>query len=348
VTPFYRILADAKDDRDHAAEITERIRDRLVSLTLTDESGLKSDALELILDDRDHAIATPRKGVELRCFLGYRETGVHPMGLYVVDEVDFTGPPARMAIRAKAVALEESETVSGLTDALKEERTRSWHGFTIGDILATIAEAAGYYPKIDAALAQVEIPHIDQTAESDMNFLSRLAVDYDALFKPAGSALLFLPRAATVDGVPRVLIRGPFSQAASNDTAHEWSLNLPERERYARVMATYHDHDAGELVEVVTGGEGPIKILEDPRPDERQAIRAAVAELQRIRRRKGSGSVTVSGNPLLMAEGVVRFEGFRPDFAGDWLVEKAVHTVDEQGYATTIDFRVKGEEGDDA
>ena len=47
--PDFRIIADAQD-------ITEVIRDRLLSLRLTDESGTQSDALEIQLDDRDAVI----------------------------------------------------------------------------------------------------------------------------------------------------------------------------------------------------------------------------------------------------------------------------------------------------
>jgi phage protein D len=340
--PTFRLFADAKGAKDYAAEVTARIMDRFMSLTLTDESGLKSDALEIVLDDRAPYIPTPRKGVELRLALGYAETGVMDMGLFVVDEVDLVGPPSRMVIRAKAVSLEDSETVSALTANLKTQRSRSWHGVTLGQIVATIAKEAGYSPKIDDELAGIQITHLDQTAESDMNFLSRVAVDFDALFKLAGSNLLFLRRDATSSEAARVLVHGPFSDQNTNDTASDWSLNLPEREAFGRVVATYHDQDAAELVEVVAGKDGPIKMLDDPRPDKRSASRAAVAELIRIRRAKGTGSVSVSGNPLLMAETVVLLEGFRADLNGEWLVEKATHTLDGDGYQTKVDFKVKG------
>lgn len=341
MTPAFRILADATDARDLAAEITAQIRDRFVSLEITDESGLKSDQLKLVLDDRAPHIPTPRKGVELRCFLGYRETGVRDMGLFVVDELDFTGPPAQMVILAKAVALEESDTVSELTANLKTERFRSWHGQSLGQILQTIAEESGYSLKVDAQLAIIEPGHLDQTAESDMNFLSRLSVDHDALFKLAGSNLLFLRRDASSAGAQRLRIYGPLSDA--RETALDWSLNLPERESFGRVMATYHDHQAAELVEVVAGKEGAIKILEEPRADYQSAARAAIAELRRIRRQKGTGSITVPGNPLLMAETVIDCQGFRESLDGEWLVEKATHQFDGISFTSKVDFKVKGE-----
>lgn len=343
VTPDYRIIADSADDQDYAADITARIADRLLSLELSDESGLKSDALQLTLDDREHRIITPRKGVELRCYMGYRESGLFDMGIFVVDEVDISGPPAKMVIRAKAVALEDSGTVSGLTGKLKEERTRSWHGLTLGQIIQTIARESGYGTRIDSELAAVPVSHVDQTAESDMNFLTRIAYAFDAAFKVAGSNLLFLSRNATIEGLEKVLIHGPLSDQSASDTVLEWNLSSPERQEYGRVVATYYDQAAAEIVEVVAGSDGLIKTLGDPYPDFLRASRAANAELNRLRRAKNEGSLTVVGNPLLMAETIAVCDGFRPELNGEWLVDKAQHVIDDQGYRTSINFKSRGD-----
>ena len=56
MTPDFRIRADREDK-------TAVIKDRLLSLRLTDEAELKADDVELVLDDRDGAIALPRTGV---------------------------------------------------------------------------------------------------------------------------------------------------------------------------------------------------------------------------------------------------------------------------------------------
>lgn len=342
MTPDYRILADAADDQDYAADVTARIRDRLLSLEIVDEAGLKSDALQLVLDDRDHRLIVPRKGVELRCYLGFRETGLFDMGVFVVDEVEFSGPPAQMTIRAKAVALEDSVTASGLTANLKAERSRSWHGVRLGAVVETIAAESGYAAAVDDSLADVWIPHVDQTFESDLNFLSRLAFAFDAFFKPAGGRLLFIEAGRSVDGLAVVPIHGPRSSDLIVDTVIDWRLSLPERQEFGRVIASYFDAASAQWVEVVAGAEGVARTLPEPYPDEEQAARAATAELSRIQRARASGSMTLGGNPLLMAETIVVCDGFRPELNGEWLVERAQHTLDDQGYRTSINFKSRG------
>ena len=49
-------------------------------------------------------------------------------------------------------------------------------------------------------------------------------------------------------------------------------------------MATYYDQVAAEIVEVVAGSGGSVKILSEPYPDFLRASRAANAELNRLQR----------------------------------------------------------------
>ena len=79
-TPDFRVIAEG-------ADITAAIRRGLLSLSVTDEAGFTSDKTEIKLDDRDGKISMPRTGAKLEISLGYKETGLVNMGIYVVDEV---------------------------------------------------------------------------------------------------------------------------------------------------------------------------------------------------------------------------------------------------------------------
>ncbi len=187
MTPDYRIIADTRD-------VTQAIADRLLDLRLSDEAGEQADRLDLTLDDRDCAIALPRTGAELQVSLGYRERGLVDMGLWVVDEVELSGPPARLRVRARAANLSNSDTLKAHRNTLRQHRSQSWHDLTLGDLVATIAERNGYRPRVGEFLAPIHIPHLDQTDESDLHLLTRLARQYDAVAKPAGGYLLFVER----------------------------------------------------------------------------------------------------------------------------------------------------------
>ena len=53
MTPDFQILADRQD-------VTQAIRSRFISLTITDEAGLQSDSLEIKIDDRDSTLEMPQ------------------------------------------------------------------------------------------------------------------------------------------------------------------------------------------------------------------------------------------------------------------------------------------------
>lgn len=58
MTPDFKVIAAG-------INITPQIRDRLLSLTIMDEAGLKSDSVEITLDDRDGLIELPIPGAPL-------------------------------------------------------------------------------------------------------------------------------------------------------------------------------------------------------------------------------------------------------------------------------------------
>uniref|UniRef100_UPI0035D021A0 late control protein n=1 Tax=Bartonella sp. MR110HLJHH TaxID=3243555 RepID=UPI0035D021A0 len=65
-------------------------------------------------------------------------------------------------------------------------------------------------PKVDPSLAKIVVRHIDQTAESDMAFATRLAEDYDAVAKPVDGKLVLAKRgegkAITGETLPIIVI----------------------------------------------------------------------------------------------------------------------------------------------
>jgi hypothetical protein len=344
--PAYEILADDK-------RITDLIRDRLVSLNLTDESGFESDTFSMTIDNRGLKIAPPKAGAELKVSLGYIETGLRKMGLFVVDEYDRSGLPHQITIRAKSAWMgsgkNKSATVSGMETAMKAQRTRSWDFQTLETIVFDVAADCGLDPRVDPDLAGEVIGHVDQTNEGNANFLRRLAKERDAVFKPAGGKLIFAKRAKgkTISGVdvPRVyldtgLVRrsgaGPWAVLSGEDNSYR--ITVAEREDYLSVAAYYHDVSAAERKKITAGEGEPQKELRGNYPTPEEAASAAAAELRRIGRGASQPTFNCEGEPILAAEGVlVVGDELGSDLAGDWLINRAVHTIDGSGYRTALE-----------
>jgi len=322
--PVFRVTADGSD-------ITAAIRDRLVSLRVIDEAGEDSDTLEIVIDDRDGVVELPRKGVELEVWLGFDADAVG-MGLYVVDEVGVTFVPAQMRITARAANFSNSDTARDRRASLREPRSRDWHQVTLGDMVEEIAGEHGFEARVSDELAAIELEHVDQMDESDLNLLMRLARNHDALAKPAGGRLLVLPRSdmRTADG------RQPDPVTITPEDISGGSVVMPERSRYASVVAHYHDAELGEEVEIQAGEGEPVFRVRREYPDADSARSAAEARLRAFERGAVELTLDLPGNPMVAAGTPVQLTGFRQGIDRSYRTERAEHVLDGRGLHTRI------------
>ncbi|RDH92170.1 MAG: hypothetical protein DIZ77_08785 [endosymbiont of Seepiophila jonesi] len=317
MTPAYRIIADQQD-------ITAIIRDRLISLHVTDKTGLVSDTAEITLDDRDSAIEIPRTGARLEIYMGYQETGLYRMGSYTVDEVELAGPPDTIRIRAKAADMRQS---------LKSCKLRNWDDITLGDLVATIAAEHGLIPRVGEFLDAIHIPHLDQTYESDMHLLTRLAKQYDADAKPVDGRLVFVEKgtAKSASGRPLNPIDINIEQVST------WRWTLAERGKYARVVAHYRDLQQAKDIYLHAGEGNPALCLRRSFPDKDTAKKAAHARLDKETRGMRTLSLTLIGTPTLTAEAKLTLHGFRKGVDDGWVATQASHEINGSGYSTRVE-----------
>jgi phage protein D len=326
--PIFTIHAGSRD-------ITEAVRDRLLEMTITDEAGIKSDRLQLTLDDRRREngdiASLPGMGAELSAALGYAETGLHDMGSYLVDEIELRHPPATLSVSAR------SADMSGLFCSRK---TRSWDASTLGAMIKTIAGEHGYTPKIDAELGKIPVPHLDQAAESDMALLTRIAEKHDAVAKPVHGYLVLARagEAKSVGGANLPQISLDVSEISSWSFRH--SARSPggqakggkEGEKRGGFKARWWDYESGKDRWVTVGAE-PFEELPFRHKTESEARAAAAAKMNQGNRKEGGLSLTMPGNVRLAAECRLHIV-LRPGIATDWRVTKVEHRLSNAGFTT--------------
>lgn len=339
-------------------DITQQIADRLLSIRVQDEAGQKSDTLEITLDDRGQELPLPEQKVQLKVSLGYTGAGqtLQEMGTYVIDEVEISHPPATVKIRAKAME------ISG---KLKEQKTRSWHEKTIGEIVSTIAREHGLTPMVHSRYANRKVDHIDQTAESDAHFLTRLAGLYGATSKPAEGRLVFIPAGEGISASGSQLAAATLDRSQVKD----YRATVKDRGAYSHVVAKYTDKETGTEksleVPVPNSGAGGVSFLEsifgvgssssskgtkyqDRRlyPSREEAEEAAKAKGKNL----ASGTVTIdltcAGRPDIFAERPITLSGFREPLNSTWMIQSVTHEYASGGYSTKITCGTSGKEGE--
>lgn len=319
--PAYKLTVSGTD-------ITGLVQDRLLMLTITDEAGVKSDRLELVLDDRDQRLAIPPRKAVITAAIGYRDKLVSK-GQFTVEEVELAGPDRTMTIRANA---------TGATKGAGAAKQRSWDDTTLGGIARSIAKKHGWTAAISPDLDKIEIPHIDQN-ENDLQFLVRLAADNSAVAKVAHNKLVIAPHAEgkTVSGkaMPTVTV--------SADRVSDWSMTLAERGGYTGVKASYHDVKAGERGEAIAGEDGEnATTLPHTYATKAAAERAAKSRKASLERGKATFEFSMPGDPTLEAEISVNATGFRTGVDGKWTVLRVAHRLTPEGYSSAVSCETPG------
>lgn len=316
--PAFKIAANGMD-------ITAKIADRLISLDIDDKAGFESDTVRIVLDDRDYAFDIPGTGAELEAWLGY-EGSLRRFGRYTVDEIEFSGPPATMTIPAKA---------ANMRIALKVQKTRAWPSTTLGAIVNKIASEHDLTTAISDSLASITFGQVDQTDESDLHLITRLAKTYDATAKLAEDRLVVVPRGEgrTVSGkdAPVISIDGPGAVTS-------WRMSAAERGKYAGVRAYYHSLGAAERVPVYAGDEtGTVFTIRHPYASAEQAQSAAQGKLDALSRGSATLTMTMPGLPPLAAGSILSVSGFRKGVDGLWEITHARHSFSKRGYSSEVE-----------
>lgn len=322
--PIFKVLADG-------ADITARINQRLISIKTTDEAGFKSDTCTIELDDRDGLIALPRKGAKLDIYLGYEETGISKVGVYTVDEVSLTGFPETLSISGKAADMSAGE--------LKSQKTRHFDNITLGDLVKTIAGSNGLVGKVSADLAAIQLGHVDQTQESDLHLLTRLAKEYGGVAKVTNDHLIIAKagESKSVGGASLSPIYIDKTQVSG------YQCSITDRGKYASVTATYHDKATGQNIAVSTSAEKPAHTLRHTYDNEQQAIEAAQAKKSALDQGTATVDVTLSiGNPNLFAESPLILTGFRSGITGpEWTTTRVEQSFSKSSFTTQVNGEVK-------
>lgn len=352
--PIYQLTYNGKD-------VTKDLVGRVKDLTLRDQRGFEADQLDITLDDSDGALPLPAAGAKLQFAIGWEHIGLINKGEFVIDDVEHSGTPDTITIRARA---------ANMAGGLTTKKEVSWHATTVGKIVQTIAVRNKLTPKIHEKLGSMPVKHMDQANESDANFLTRLAEHHDAVASVKDGKLLFMPASfsETVSGktIPTLVI------ARAVGDQHQYSLNAGQA--YNKVKAYYYDVKAGKRGEVVVDKNTPpvlpkakksrrkkvkpppravkpatkavpaaevenVLVLRHTYASQNNAERAAQAALAKAERGKATFSITLArGNPLLYPETPAQLMGFKKDIDGDnWLITQCTHSISDSGYTTQVE-----------
>ncbi|HCF8553955.1 TPA: phage late control D family protein [Klebsiella pneumoniae] len=329
-----------------------QLNPRIISLELTDNRGFEADELTIVIDDSDGLIELPPRGAELSVSLGWQGEPLVYKGVYTVDEVAHSGPPDRLEITARS---------ADFRDEFNVKREVSWHDVTVERIVSAIARRYKLTSVISEQLMNAEIDHADQTQESDMSFLTRMADLLGAIATIKNGCLLFILPGGGVSANGKALPE--FAITRSSGDRH--SFRIADRDAYTGVQAYWLDLEFGKKKKVtvkarkkknekkprsssregdyIAGEDGNVFVLRTTYASETAAQRAAAAKWQQLKRGAAEFNMTLArGRADLYPEMHGTVSGFKADINNqDWIIAKATHSIDDGGFKTQLELEAK-------
>ena len=318
-TPILKLTADSKP-------LNDQVMARIMTLSVTDNKNLDADELTLTLDDHDGALALPKRGVKLQCWMGFEDAGIHDMGIYIVDSSEWAGTPDTISIRAKSADFKSS---------LKSGHSQSYHNKTLGEIAETVAKRQQLTLSIKPELVSIDVGHVDQTDESDIHLLTRLCHQYGAVVNIKHGKLLIFTANSNVSASGHALD----ITIITRQTGDQFRYSVEDRQSdYDNVSASYQDTKTATR-KTVNNNEAKTKTrrLKGTYKSKEAATAAANAEAKRIKEEQAKFSITTAyAYPAVTTESPITLQGFKADIdALKWTVDKATHTYGKSSGLTT-------------
>ncbi|WP_241649673.1 phage late control D family protein [Rosenbergiella collisarenosi] len=343
-SPDFSVTIEGKDR-------TITLANRLMNLTLTDNRGFEADQLDIELDDADGLLEMPRRGAVINLAIGWKGSPLFNKGSFVVDEIEYSGAPDKLTIRARSADFRQT---------LNVRRDKSWHKTTLQDVVSAIASKHNLKLALGQDIARTAIEHIDQTNESDGSFLMRLARLHGAIATVKNGNLLFIRQGQAKTASGKVL--PVITLTRQSGDSHRFSL--ADRDAYTGVIASWLDtrdpstkktttakrktaikkNTDSKQGDYLVGTDDNVLVLSRTYASRDNAARAAKAQWEKLQRGVATFSMQLAeGRADLYTEMPVKVTGFKQQVdEAEWVITTLTHTVSSDGgFTTSIELEVK-------
>jgi phage protein D len=321
------------------ANISQDIAPYLTSFSYTDNSADKSDDISITLEDRKGNWRDPwfpSKGAVIHATIvthdwdGPGKTESLPCGTVEIDEIECSGPPTQVQIKAVSTAASKSMR--------QEKKTRGWENVKLSAIAGDIANANGLKLLWDSTEDPL-FERRDQVETSDLEFLQHLCKTYGVSVKVSDEQLICY-------GEEDYEAKDAVASLSFGDKhIKTYRFRKKTRGTHKGSKVKYHDAVKDEDFEVYTTEEDDEGLGEDlvtnqkaDSLDDAEAI--AKSNIHEANKKETTGSISMMGDMRFVAGVNVQISGWGK-FDDKYFIEKATHSVSMgSGYATNLELRI--------
>ena len=317
--PTFKLEASGKD-------ITNTIKQNLISLNFTDKEGNESDEISFALFG---IYAKPVFGDKLKLWLGY-ENELYLCGTFSVQTTSRDYKANTTEVRATAV---------NFASPAKEKKRRSWENTTLFGIAKKIASANALYLKTSGS--DQHIASVIQDNVSDREFLYDLCVKFGFLMAVKNNTIIITAKDAKGDA-------SQTSNTSKNENLPTFTLNLTDlysleiteanRNSYTAVIVEWQDIEAGKVKSIKVGSADQVYKMQIAQPkSDNEAFKQAEAKLNELQRGGINGRCSCEGKNII-AGGKLKFSGVSGLEANEFSIKEVSHKLSTSGYEIDIEF----------
>lgn len=351
-------------------DVSQSVLPDLLSFSFSDKETGEADELRLTLKDETGKWAATWKPDGGEVVDAYLATGsgadeLH-CGRFYVDSMSVSGAPRTFEMQAVSTPLNQP--------IRRKAITKAWESRTLRGIAEEIASGNGLQLFFDVE-EDPQYDRRDQKEESNLAFLQRLCEDEGFSIKVTDQKIVIFDQRSyeTKDliktitlGVSDVLSWSFSSQQSetyktcvvawrdmkkkSKDSAGGYDFSkTPEKpgtvdEELEKLRTPDYRAQKNPAVnycsytDPTVGASGQEYRVRKRVTSKAEAERLAKATLRKVNLRRVTGSLTVIGDPSLLAGCVIACEGFG-SFDGNFIIESSSHDVGGGGYTTSLQLR---------
>ena len=322
-------------------DISRDIAPYLISFSYTDNASDKADDISITLEDKERLWCSdwfPTKGDTIKASIVLHDwdeankTESLPCGTFEVDQIECSGPPNQVSIKAVSTLVSKPMR--------QEKHTKAWENTNLSTIAGDVANKNGlalfwdcpYDPKFERR---------DQVEVSDLEFLSGLARDYGIAVKVTDTQLV------CYDEEEYESHEAVGELSFGDKKLLKWSFSTKTNGTYKGAKLQYHDPVKNKTLvyegDDVYRAEGTGRTLEiNQKADNHDdAKRIADKRLRDANKKEISANITLMGDLRFVGASNIAISGFG-NFDGDYVIEKATHSVGDS-YTTKLDLNMGGE-----
>jgi len=315
-------------------DISAYLEPYLVDFSYTDHASARADDLQVTLEDRAGLWRDdwmPEKGAALQAAIIVSDDGrvkKLPAGTFEIDEIECSGPP--QTVKIKAVSVPVSSSLRG------ENKTRAWEQTRLSTIAKDIA-SGGELELLYETDDDPEYDRIEQTEQSDLAFLLKLCEDAGLSLKVTGKQIVIFDDSKYEQMAPVKTITKGKSQVIS------YSVISSTRDVYSSAKVTYQNSKYSDpIIYTFTPPNRPktgkTLIINERVSSFAEAERLAKKRLRQKNKEEVRFSITMVGDVALVAGVTVLLQGWGK-FDGKYFIDEAVHEGGGNGYTTKVELR---------